>query len=419
MKTFKAFKYKLEPTDSQIALFYRMAGCGRVVFNDSLEFILNILKKETGISDKKALYKHLNELPPKERIALIKKLPNAFKLNKHLTQWKKEDNRAWLKEAYTDNLQQRQKDLSGSASEWCKGKRGFPVFRQRKMAHHSTMRFVNFAKYCAIENRHIKLPNKLGLVKYRNSQHVLGKPKNATVSLNACGEWHISIMCEVEVIQPANVAGGMTGIDMGIAKNMTLSTDSCGDKGVFYGVHSDRVYQAELAKEQRKLSKKVLGSANWKKQKLKVAKIHSKIANIRKDYQHKATTEISKNHAMIVCEALKVKNMSKSAKGNNDNHGKMVKQKAGLNKSILDEGWGELRRQLEYKMRWKGGDYAEVNPAYTSQICCCCGHKSKSNRTTQSSFICGDCGHTMNADKNAAINILNRHLESLKAPKAA
>ena len=157
--------------------------------------MLNILKNETGIRDKKALYKHLNDLPPKERIALIKKLPTAFTLNKHLTQWKKKEDRAWLGEAYTDNLQQRQKDLAASTSEWCKGKRGFPVFRQRKLAHHSTMRFVNFTKYCGIEKRHFKLPNKLGLVKYRNSQPISGKPKNATVSLNACGEWHISIMC--------------------------------------------------------------------------------------------------------------------------------------------------------------------------------------------------------------------------------
>lgn len=200
---------------------------------------------------------------------------------------------------------------------------------------------------------------------------------------------------------------------------MTLSTDLCGDKGVFYGVHSFKFYKEGLAKAQKKMSRKVKGSANCSKQKRKVAKIHQKIANVRNDYQHKATTEICKNHAMIVCEALKVKNMSKSAKGDKDNHGRMVKQKTGLNRSILDEGWGELRRQFEYKMLWKGGSYAEVNPAGTSQTCCVCGHKSKSNRISQALFICGDCGHSMNADKNASINILHRHLESLKNPKAA
>ena len=419
MKILKAFKYKLEPDDRQIALLYRMAGCGRVVFNDSLEFMLNILKNETGISDKKALYRHLNDLPPKDRIALIKKLPNAFSLNKHLTQWKKKEDRAWLKEAYTDNLQQRQKDLAGSASEWCKGKRGFPVFRQRKLAHHSTMRFVNFTKYCGIEKRHFKLPNKLGVVKYRNSQPINGKPKNATVSLNACGEWHISVMCEIEITLPAQVKGDSAGIDMGIAKNMTLSTDTCGDKGVFYGVHSFKVYKAKLATAQRKLSRKVPGSANWQKQKLKVSRIHRKIANIRNDYQHKATTEICNNHAMIVCEALKVKNMSRSAKGDKNNPGKMVKQKSGLNRSILDEGWGELRRQIEYKMHWKGGIYAEVNPAGTSQTCNVCGHKSKGNRISQAVFICEECTHEINADTNASFTILQRYLDSLKRTEVA
>jgi len=122
---------------------------------------------------------------------------------------------------------------------------------------------------------------------------------------------------------------------------------------------------------------------------------------------------------MIVCEALKVNNMSKSAKGNKENPGRMIKQKAGLNRSILDEGWGELRRQLKYKMFWKGGIYAEVNPSYTSQICSCCGHKDKSNRKSQAIFVCGDCGLTINADKNASFNILNRYIESLETPNTA
>ena len=300
MKILKAFKYKLDPTESQIALLYRMAGCGRVVFNDSLEFLMGILKKETGITDKKAIYKHLNSLPPKDRITLAEKLPNGFGLNKHLTQWKKKEDRLWLQEAYTDNMQQRQKDLAGSVNEWCKGKRGFPVWRKRNIAHHSTMRFVNFTKYCAIEYRQIKLPNKLGLVKYKCSQPISGKPKNATVSLNASGEWHVSIMCESEVALPEHVQGGMTGIDMGIAKNMTCSTDECGTKGVFEGVHSFRKFQNKLAIEQRKLSRKALGSANWKKQKLKVSKVHRRIVDIRNDYQHKATSSISKNHAMVI-----------------------------------------------------------------------------------------------------------------------
>ncbi len=276
------------------------------------------------------------------------------------------------------------------------------------------MRFPAPKKQISIHNKHIKLPNGLGLVRYRNSQPVIGELRNATVSLNAVGEWYISIMCLVEIELPTHVQGEMTGIDMGIAKNMTLSTDCCGNEGVFEGVHSFRAHQDKLAIEQRKLSRKVLGSESWKKQKLKVSKLHQRIANIRNDFQHKATSEISKNHAMVICEALKVANMSKSAKGDIENHGKNVAAKSGLNKSILDQGWHELRRQLEYKTRWKGGVYDEVNPRNTSRECASCGHTEKENRKTQAEFICQSCGHSDNADKNAAKVILNRYLRELE-----
>lgn len=410
----KAYKFKLEPTSEQAEKLAQMAGCGRVVFNDSLEIMLNIARKQSGITDKKALYKHLNDLPFVERKAISKLLPNSVSLNKQLPTWKKQDNRQWLGEAFAQCLQQRQRDLVSAIGEWVKGKRGFPAFRTRKLARHSTMRFPNPKLQIAIERKHIKLPNGLGLVRYHNSQPVIGEWRNATVSLNAVGEWHISIMCLVEIELPTHVQGEMTGIDMGIAKNMTLSTDCCGNEGIFEGVHSFRAHQDKLAIEQRKLSRKVLGSENWKKQKLKVSKLHQRIANIRSDYQHKATTEICKNHAMVICEALKVANMSKSAKGDSENHGKNVAAKSGLNKSILDQGWHELRRQLEYKMRWKGGVYGEVNPRNTSRECACCGHIEKDNRKTQAEFICQSCGHSDNADKNAAKVILNRYLRELE-----
>lgn len=414
MKIEKAYKFKLEPTSEQAEKLAQMAGCGRVVFNDSLEYVLNIIKKSAPITDKKALYKHLNNLPYKDRKLLKKSFPNSAFLNKQLTSWKKLNHRVWLDDAFTDCLQQRQRDFVKALDEWSKGIRGFPIWRTRKLAHHSTMRFPAPKKQISIQNKHIKLPNGLGLVRYYYSQPVIGELRNATVSLNAVGEWYISIMCLIDIELPAHVQGEMTGIDMGIAKNMTLSTDCCGNKGVFEGVHSFRAYQDKLAIEQRKLSRKVLGSENWKKQKLKVSKLHQSIANIRNDYQNKATTEICKNHAMVICEALKVANMSKSAKGDSENHGKNVAAKSGLNKSILDQGWHELRRQLEYKMRWKGGIYGEVTPRNTSRECAFCDHIEKDNRKTQARFACQSCGHSDNADKNAAKVILNRYFRELE-----
>ncbi|EPT2759197.1 RNA-guided endonuclease InsQ/TnpB family protein [Vibrio cholerae] len=310
MKIEKAYKFKLEPTSEQAEKLAQMAGCGRVVFNDSLEYVLNIIKKSVTITDKKVLYKHLNDLAFKDRKLLKKSFPNSAFLNKQLTSWKKLNHRLWLDNAFTDCLQQRQRDFVKALDEWSKGKRGFPVFRARKIAHHSTMRFPAPKKQISIQNKYIKLPNGLGLVRYRNSQPVIGELRNATVSLNAVGEWHISIMCLVEIELSTNVQGEITGIDMGIAKNMTLSTDFCGNEGVFEGFHSFRAYQDKLAIEQRKLSRKVLGSENWKKQKLKVSKLHQRIANIRKDYQHKATSEISKNQCASVATQTVTQGMS-------------------------------------------------------------------------------------------------------------
>ncbi|WP_249401473.1 RNA-guided endonuclease InsQ/TnpB family protein [Escherichia coli] len=118
---------------------------------------------------------------------------------------------------------------------------------------------------------------------------------------------------------------------------------------------------------------------NWQKQKRKIQRLHSCIANIRRDYLHKVTTTVSKNHAMIVIEDLKVSNMSKSAAGTVSQPGRNVRAKSGLNRSILDQGWYEMRRQLEYKQLWRGGQVLAVPPAYTSQRCACCGHTAKEN----------------------------------------
>ena len=117
---------------------------------------------------------------------------------------------------------------------------------------------------------------------------------------------------------------------------------------------------------------------------------------------------ISQNHALVCVEDLQVRNMSKSSKGNSEKHGKRVKQKAGLNRAILDQGWGEFRRQLEYKMAWAGGLFIAVPAHHTSQTCPCCGHVAKENRQTQAKFLCVDCGHAENADVVGAINVLER-----------
>jgi putative transposase len=154
------------------------------------------------------------------------------------------------------------------------------------------------------------------------------------------------------------------------------------------------------------LSRKNRFSRNWQKQKRRIARLHWRIANVRKDALHKTTTAISKNHAMVVIEDLAVGSMSRSARGTAEEPGRNVRAKAGLNKSILDQGWGEFRRQLEYKQAWRGGDVIAVDPRHTSQTCSECGHVSSENRPSQARFACVACGHEANADLNAACNIL-------------
>lgn len=137
-----------------------------------------------------------------------------------------------------------------------------------------------------------------------------------------------------------------------------------------------------------------------------MTRLHIRIADARNDYLHKSTATISKNHAIVCVEDLKIQNMSRSAGGTIEAPGKNVRAKSGLNKSILDQGWFEFRRQLDYKLAWNGGWLISVPPRNTSRTCPACGHTAKENRKTQAQFRCLDCGFEEHADLVGAINIL-------------
>jgi putative transposase len=190
---------------------------------------------------------------------------------------------------------------------------------------------------------------------------------------------------------------------MGIARFATLSD------GSFYApLSSFKQHEQRLARYQRAMSRKHKFSNNWKKAKAKVQRLHARIGNVRRDYLHKCSTDISKNHAMVCVEDLQVKIMSRSASGASTAPGKNVRAKSGLNKSILDQGWFEFRRQLDYKLAWNGGWLVAVPPQNTSRTCPACGHISAENRKTQAKFACVECGYEENADVVGAINILAR-----------
>ena len=365
----QAYKFQLKTNLSQARQMRSFAGACRFVFNQALA--LQKAKYEAG--NKKLSYADLCA----ELLTLKSSNP-------------------WLGESPSQTLQQSLKDLERSYTNFFAKRADFPRFKKKGLS--SSFRFPQGCKLDQANNR-IFLP-KLGWMHYRNSREVLGEVKNVTVS-HSCGHWYISVQTEREVSDVIHPSTSAIGVDMGIAQFATLS-----DGHVFAAVNSFKQKQKQLARYQRAFSRKVKFSQNWKKQKSKIGKLHQTIANIRKDYLHKTTTIISQNHAMIVIEDLQVKNMSKSASGNLNKPGRHVKAKSGLNRSILDQGWFEFRRQIEYKQVWRGGDVLAVPPQYTSQRCSCCGTVSKENRQSQAKFACIACGYQANADVNAAMNIL-------------
>ena len=372
MQRLQAFKYELIPDGQQARQMRRFAGSCRFVFNKALA--LQKARYEQG--EKKLGYAGLCKL---------------------LTEWRNSTETTWLAAAPVHPLQQALKDLERAYSNFFAKRTDFPRFKKKGQS--DSFRYPD-PKQIKLDqtNSRLFLP-KLGWLRYRNSREVLGAVKNITVS-QSCGKWFVSIQTEREVEQPIP-NGGAVGIDMGIARFATLSD------GSFYApLNSFKRHETALRKAQQTMSRKVKFSSNWKKAKARVQKIHAHIGNARRDYLHKTSTAISQNHAMVCIEDLQVRNMSKSAAGTTESPGRKVRAKSGLNKAILDQGWAEFRRQLDYKLAWNGGHLIAVPPQNTSRTCPCCGHVSADNRKTQARFECMECGFEENADVVGAINIL-------------
>jgi putative transposase len=371
MKRLQAYKFRIEPNGEQQRAMRRIAGSCRYVWNRALA--LQIANHEAG-----------------------EKFIHHFALCKWLPVWKKEPETLWLTETPSQLYQVVLKDLVRAYKNFFEKRADFPLFKKKGIRS----RFC-FPQGFELEagNSRIRLP-KLGWIRYRNSRAVEGIIKNITVSC-VSGKWYASIQTEREIVQPVHPSTSMVGLDVGVTLFATLS-----DGTTFEPVNALCKNAAKLAKYQRCLSRKMTFSHNWKKQKQKISRLHQRVAYARNDFLHKTSTLISKNHAMIIIEDLKVTNMSKSAAGTIETPGRNVKAKSGLNKSILDQGWSEFRRQLEYKQAWIGGDVLAINPRNTSRACPACGHVSAENRKSQSKFECVECGPAENADLNAAINIL-------------
>ena len=393
VKRLQADRFELMPNGEQQRKMRQFAGSARYVFNRALA-IQNQERESTG--RKRSSYAALCWM---------------------LTGWRNDPQTAWLAEAPVHTTQQALRNLESAWSRHFEslGKRTLgqikpeevvlpPQFKKKHRCRES-FRYPD-AKQFRIEqnNNRLFLP-KLGWLRYRNSRRIQGELASVTVCRDG-EKWFVSIQTKREVEKPVHRSSSMVGIDLGVVRFATLSNGE-----MVQPCHALQQKQARLKHYQRMMARRRKFSQNWRKAKAKVHAVHRNIANIRNDFLHQTTTAISKNHAVVVIEDLKVRNMSKSAAGTKENPGSKVKQKSGLNRTILDQAWGEWRRQLEYKQQWRGGRVLAVPPHGTSQQCPLCGHMSPCNRRTQALFLCQSCGHAANADDVSSMNILSRGIE--------
>ncbi|HEY0999499.1 MAG TPA: transposase [Streptosporangiaceae bacterium] len=245
----------------------------------------------------------------------------------------------------------------------------------------------------------VRVP-KAGWVRFRWSRAVPPEVKSYRITLDRAGRWHIAFaVIPAPIVGPGN--GQTVGVDRGVTVSAALST---GEMLTAPGLSARR--NKRLRRLQRSLARAKRGSNRRARVKLTVARLRAREADARKDWAEKASTDIARRFDMIRVEDLRIRNMTRSAKGTAAAPGRNVRQKAGLNREILRSGWGLLARRLEDKAP---GRVEKIRPAFTSQRCSACGHVDAESRKNQARFVCTACGFADHADVNAARNIAAGH----------
>ncbi len=357
--TQRAFKYRFYPTTEQETLLRRTIGCTRLVYNRALA------------TRTEAWYER------QERVGYVES-------SAMLTTWKKEDDLSFLNEVSCVPLQQGLRHLQKAFANFWAGRAKYPTFKKKRNGGSaeftkSAFKFKDGQIFVA------KSAEPLPIVWSRNLPEG-AEPSTITVKLSPAGRWTVSLLVDVE-IEPLPESPNSVGIDLGITSWVALST---GEK-----VANPKGFKAKrrkLRKAQKSLSRKVKGSNNRYKARLKVAKVHAEISDARKDFLHKLTTRLVRENQTIAVEDLAVKNMVKNRK---------------LSQVISDASWGELVRQLEYKCDWYGRNFVKIDRWFpSSKRCGHCGHVVDKLPLTIRSWTCPKCETEHDRDVNAAKNIL-------------
>ena len=364
----KAYKYRIYPNKAQETLIQKTFGCCRFVYNQTLAYRKNLYEME-------------------------KRSMSKFDCSRYVTGVLKRDYE-WLKEVDKFALEQAVFAMDNAYQRFFKLHAGYPKFRSKHSNRRSYTTCITGTNIKVLfdENK-IQLP-KLKLVRARLSKPFVGQIKQATVSQTPTGKYFVSVLVETEH-EPLLSTDKAIGIDLGI-KDLLITSD--GEK--YANKRIIKQYEKKLSCEQRRLARKIKGSSNYNKQRIKVARIHEKIHNARIDYLHKITHKLISENQVIVSEDLAVSNMVQ-------NH--------VLAKAISDCGWYELTRQLTYKAEWNNRRYIKIGRfVASSQTCHVCGYiNPEAKDLSVREWTCPQCGAHHDRDINAAINILNEGLKCL------
>ncbi|MEU3310111.1 RNA-guided endonuclease TnpB family protein [Nocardiopsis sp. NPDC006832] len=357
----RAFKYRFYPTQVQAAQLSRTFGCVRLVYNKALA------------ARSQAWDQHRERVGYSATSAL-------------LTGWKKTNDLAFLTEVSSVPLQQGLRHLQGAFSNFFAGRARYPRFKSKKRSRASAEYTPSAFRYRDGKLTLAKMDQPLDIVWSRPLPEG-ASPSTVTVSRDAAGRWFVSLLCQ-DTITAAPTSEGVVGVDAGLTSLVTLST---GEK--ITNPRHERRDRAKLVKAQRSLSRKARGSVNRAKARVKVARVHARITDRRKDFLHQLTTRLVRENQVVVIEDLTVCNLVKNRT---------------LARAISDAAWTQLRSMLEYKTHWYGRELVVVDRFFPSTRLCStpgCGHVRARLPLNVRTWTCERCGTTHDRDVNAAINL--------------